>query len=117
MLKDLYGAETLDERWMYVIATGIVVGLILGIFMRRESQKRQPVRGGMGAEFFHYLAASGISGLVPAIFIALFSELNFLRIVGTGLIFQAITLSMLVMYSVFESQAPPVEEKFIRELD
>ena len=117
MLEGLYGDMTTGERWLAVLAIGLVVGLVLGIFMRRESIKRQPIHGGPPAQLFHYLAASTISGMIPVIFIALFSELNILRIAGSGIIFSASTLILLMFYGFFENQAGYVEVKPARELD
>ena len=68
MLDGLYGDMSVGERWIAVLAIGLVVGLVLGIFMRRESIKRQPVHGGVLAEFFHYLAGSTIFGHDPGDF-------------------------------------------------
>ena len=117
MLDGLYGDMSIGERWIAVLAIGLAVGLVLGIFMRRESIKRQPIHGGMPAQLFHYLAASTISGMVPVIFIALFSELNFFRIAGSGIIFSASTLILLTVYGFFENQAGYVEVTPARELD
>lgn len=116
MLDDFYNLP-LSERWLYVLAIGLVVGLVLGVFMRRESLRRKPVHGGVFAHLFHYLAASTIAGFIPVIFIALISEMNFFRIVGSGLIFQTATLTLVMLHGFFESQAGYVEVKPARELD
>jgi hypothetical protein len=104
----------MTEEWMQVIAAGLVVGLALGYFMQRESRKRQQIYGGLPAEFFHYLASAAISGLIPAIFIAIFSGLPILRIIATGMSFSLTSFLMLLLYAVFESQAEvPVQAEEI----
>ena len=116
MLDDFY-ALSLSERWLYVLLIGLGVGLVLGIFMRRESIHRKAIYGGTPAELFHYLACSTMAGLIPVIFIALFAELNFLRIVGSGIIFSLSTLGLLLIFAFFEPQAGEIEIKPVRELD
>jgi hypothetical protein len=116
MLSDYYDLPV-NERWVYVILIGLVIGLVLGIFLRRESIKRKPVYGGMSAQLFHYLACSTMAGLIPVIFIALFSKLHILRVIATGASFSLSTLLLLLVFAVFESQAKPVEVKPVRELD
>lgn len=101
----------MTEAWSQVLAAGLVVGLALGILMQRESKKRKKIYGGLPAEIFHYLACSTMSGLVPVIFIALFSGLNFFRIVGSGLSFSVSTMLLLLVYGFFENQAGPVVEE------
>ncbi|MBZ0306199.1 MAG: hypothetical protein K8I82_09040 [Anaerolineae bacterium] len=103
----------MTEEWMQVLAAGLVVGLVLGYFMQRESRKRKKIHGGPVAEIFHYLASSTISGLVPVIFIALFTGLNFWRIVGSGLSFSITTFLLLLVYAFFENQVGPVVEEVV----
>lgn len=101
----------MTDEWMQVLAAGLVVGLALGFFMQRESRKRKKIYGGFLAEVFHYLASSTMAGLVPVIFIALFSGLNFGRVVGSGLTFSISTMLLLLVYGFFENQVGPVVEE------
>lgn len=114
---DWYFDLPLSERWWVALAITLGVGLILGIFMSRESRRRQPIHGGLGALFFHYLGSSAVSAVIPGVIIGLLSGLNFFRLMALGLSCLAICLTNLLIYGAFESQAPVVELKPKRELD
>ena len=113
----LGNVHDINERWLYVLLIGLVIGLVLGVFMRRESAKRKPIYGGVPAEFFHYIACSTMSGLVPVIFVALFAEMPFLRIAGSGISFSLSTLILLMIFAFFENGKEPTDLKPIIHLD
>ncbi|MFP4321156.1 MAG: hypothetical protein ACLFTK_01750 [Anaerolineales bacterium] len=115
MLTDL----SQDERWIWVILIGFAVGMFFGIFMTRESLKRQPVYGGPFAHLFHFLGASGISAVIPLVIIALLARLTFPRIVATGLLFSFGTYAFLFLHALFESRVKPedIQPQPVRELD
>ena len=104
-MLDSYYDLSVEERMVWVILIGVGIGLLLGIFMRRASAERLPVHGGFAAQFFHYLASSTISALIPVIFLAIFSKLNVPRVVLSGLIFSLSTWVFLFSYAIFEKQA------------
>ncbi len=106
-----------DERWLWVIIIGFVVGMLFGILTTRESLLRQPVHGGPLAHVFHFLGASGISAIIPLVVIALVARLTFPRIVATGLLFSFGTYAFLILHAVFESRVKPEDIKPVRELD
>lgn len=110
-------AMPLDERMMTVLLIGAVIGLLLGVLMARESQRRQPVRGGLLAQLFHYLGSAAYSALIPAILVAILAEMPILRVMATGLSFGVTAWLSLFLYGLFESSAPPLEEKVVIELD
>ncbi|NJL93563.1 MAG: hypothetical protein HC915_07450 [Anaerolineae bacterium] len=66
MLADFYDLSQ-AERMVYVFLASCVLGLVLGVFLQRSSVRRMPVRGGLPAQFFHYLAASAIAVLIPGL--------------------------------------------------
>ena len=116
MLDDYYDLS-LTERWFIVLGLALLIGLFLGIFMHRESQRRQPIYGGPGARLFNYLATAAFSGLIPGIILGIISDLHFTRIMAFGLTMAAINFVCLSAYGFFESQANVVDLKPKRELD
>jgi threonine/homoserine/homoserine lactone efflux protein len=107
----------MPERVLWVVLAGSLAGLFFGIFMAQESHRRKKVRGGLGAQVFHYLASSSFSTILPMVFIGLGAGLGFLQLVGIGLTFSALTFLFLFGYALFEHRVKPEEEKIVRILD
>jgi hypothetical protein len=94
------------ENWLIAVIVGAALGLLLGIKIARDSNKKQPVHGAL-AHVFHYIACSGLSGMLPFIIAGVIIGLPFLALFGTAVGFLALTgVSLLVYASV--DQAPSV---------
>ncbi|RPJ02357.1 MAG: hypothetical protein EHM39_02045 [Chloroflexi bacterium] len=88
--------------WLISLFIGIALGLVLGIKIARDSNKKQPVRGGVVAQVIHYLACSGLTGMLPFIIAGLIVGLPFLVLFGTAVGFLVMTGVFLLLLAVFE---------------
>ena len=75
-------------EWLIAVIVGVAVGLLLGVKIARDSNKKQPVVGGPLAKTFHYLACAGLTGVLPFVITGLVLVLS-----GTLLIIRAVSLS------------------------
>jgi uncharacterized membrane protein len=116
MIDDFFALSQAD-RYPYVVLMGAIVGLIFGIWLSQESNRRMPVRGGVMAQFFHYLAASTVATILPMVIIGLLSGLQLLQLISMGLLFSLGTAIFLFAYAFFEGQVQYEEVKPARELD
>lgn len=116
-MLDSYFDLSHAERMPYAIVGAIVLGLIFGYFVSRESHKRQPLFGGTFAHIFHYLAASTVTAVLPWVILGLLSGFHILRLIAVGLCFALANAVFLTSYGFFESKAERVEVKPVRLLD
>lgn len=93
--------------WLIAVFIGAALGLLLGIKIARDSNARQPVRGGVLAQTFHYLACAGLTGMVPFIISGIVVGLSFLALFGTAVGFLALTVAFLLIYAAFERAHTP----------
>lgn len=104
--------------WLIAFVIGIAFGIVIGIKIARDSNKKVPVRGGVLAQVFHYLACASLTGMVPFIIAGLVVGLAFLALFGTALGFLGVTALMLLIYAVIERKAPegPKASHLIEEI-
>lgn len=88
--------------WLLAVVIGAACGLVIGIKIARESNKKQPVLGGLPAQIFHYLACAGLTGMLPFIIAGIIVGLSFWALFGTALGFLALTGLFLVIHALFE---------------
>ena len=91
---------------VFVIAFGI--GLVIGLYIDRQSRQDQAVPGDMPAAALHYLACSALSSTTPAVVTALILGLPFVQMVGTAFSFFVIGAALLVLYGIRAAQLQPV---------
>lgn len=92
-------------HWIFALIIGLAIGLAIGVRIARESNRKQPVKGGVMAQTFHYLACSGLSTLLPFIIVGAIFGLQFLVLVGTAVTFLLLTGLFLLIYAGFERTA------------
>ena len=93
-------------EWLIALFIGAALGLTIGVRIARESNRKQPVRGGKLAQAFHYLACAGLSTMLPFIVSGLVLGLPFLALFGTALGCLALTAVFLLIYAGIERAAP-----------
>jgi hypothetical protein len=96
--------------WLIAVFIGLVIGLVLGVKIARDSHKRQPVVGGIVGQALHYLACSGLTSVLPFIIAGIVVGLPFLQLFGTGVGLLALTAVFLVIYALIErstTSTPP----------
>ena len=96
-------------NWQIALLIGGAIGLILGYFVTRKSEKEKPVQGGTVARVFHYLGASAFVAIAPTMLIGSFLyKLHFfprlLRGLGLGFGLMAIAAVCLLIYAAVEAQ-------------
>mgnify|MGYP005850078143 CR=1 FL=1 len=89
-------------EWVIAVLIGVVIGLVIGVKIARDSNARQPVRGGVLAQVFHYLACAGLTGMLPFIITGIVVGLSFLALFGTAVGFLALTGLFLLAHAGFE---------------
>lgn len=94
------------ENWLVAVLIGLGVGLLLGIKIAQDSNKKQPVRGGIVAQVLHYLACSGMTSVLPFVLAGLILGVRFLALVGTGVGLLALTMTFLLIEAMIERGAP-----------
>lgn len=90
------------NEWVIAILIGAAIGLVIGIKIARDSNKKLAVKGGPLAQLFHYLASAALTGMVPYIITGLIVGLSFLKLFGTAVGFLAVTALFLLIYGLFE---------------
>jgi ABC-type Fe3+ transport system permease subunit len=95
--------------WLIAILIGAAVGLVLGIKIARDSNQKEPVRGGVVAHIFHYLACAGMSSTIPFIITGIVLGLHFVQLFGTAVGFLAVTFVTLLIDAAIERSAPKRE--------
>jgi hypothetical protein len=91
--------------WLIAVFVGALCGLVLGIKIARDSNKKQPVKGGPLAQTFHYLACAGITAVLPFVITGLVVGLPFVQLFGTAVGFLALTAAFLLLDVVVERSA------------
>jgi hypothetical protein len=92
--------------WLVTLVIGGVFGLIVGIFIARESAVRKPIKGGPLANGFHYLGSSAFVAAAPTVLIGvIFFRLPFLSSITLAFGLLALVVICLVVYGVFEVRA------------
>ncbi len=89
-------------EWVIAVLIGATIGLVIGVKIARDSNARQPVRGGVLAQVFHYLACAGLTGMLPFIITGIVVGLSFLALFGTAVGFLALTGVFLLAHAGFE---------------
>jgi hypothetical protein len=92
--------------WLIAVLIGAALGLLIGIKIARDSNARQPVRGGALAQTFHYLACSGLTGMLPFIITGIIVGLPALLLFGTAVGFLALTAVFLLLDAAIERGLP-----------
>ncbi|MBN2303280.1 MAG: hypothetical protein JXQ72_02305 [Anaerolineae bacterium] len=98
------------NSWLLAIIIGAACGLVIGVKIARDSNREQPVLGGLLAQVFHYLACAGLTGMPPFIIAGIIVGLSFLKLFGTAVGFLAVTGMLLLIYAAVEpsqSQSAP----------
>lgn len=94
------------EDWLLAVLIGVAVGFVLGIKIARDSNKKQPVRGGSVAQTLHYLACAGMSSVLPFVLAGIILGVKFLALFATGLGLLAVTMTLLLIEAMIERGAP-----------
>jgi hypothetical protein len=100
-------------NWTIAWGIGVALGLLIGLFAARDSIKEKPIRGGILAKLFHYLAASLIvSGAPTALLVTIFYGAGgfiprLITVFGVILTDLAIAGVCLVLYALIESRVQP----------
>ncbi|NDJ75261.1 MAG: hypothetical protein GYB65_03290 [Chloroflexi bacterium] len=92
--------------WLIVVLIGAACGVLLGIKVARDSRTKETVRGGTGADVFHYLASASMSSTLPFIIAGIVVGLRFVVLFGTAVGFLALTMTWLLLYASIEQNAP-----------
>ncbi len=95
------------NEWLIAIMIGAAFGLVIGIKIARDSNAKEPVQGGPLAQAFHYLACSGLTGMLPFIITGIIVGLPFVKVFGTAVGFLALTAVFLLVYAGIERNAAP----------
>lgn len=93
--------------WLIAVIIGAALGLLIGVKIARDSNARQPVRGGMLARVLHYLACSGLTGMLPFIIAGIIVGLPILLLFGTALGFLVLTAVLLLLTAAIERGGAP----------
>ena len=88
--------------WLIAVLIGAVCGLVIGIKIAHDSNRKQPVRGGILAQVFHYLACAGLTSMLPFVIAGIIVGLGFLALFGTAVGFLALTGVFLLIHAGFE---------------
>jgi hypothetical protein len=91
--------------WLIALVIGATLGLLLGIKIAHDSHKKQPVKGGLPAQVFHYLACSGMTSVAPFVIAGLVVGLSAWTMLATGVGLLALTFVFLMIDVVFERSA------------
>jgi ABC-type Fe3+ transport system permease subunit len=89
------------EHWVIAVLIGLVFGLVIGVKIARDSNRKLPVQGAI-AQVFHYLACAGLASMLPFIVAGIVVGLRFLALFGTAVGFLALTAVFLLVYAGFE---------------
>ncbi len=92
-------------HWLIAVFIGIVIGLLLGVKISRDAGKKLPVKGGIAAHVFHYLACSGLTSVAPFVLTGVILGLPFLTLFGTGVGLLALTFAFLLVDAAIERAA------------
>ena len=84
---------------------GIAFGLAGGWYIARVSHRRDRVRGGLPAQFFHVLAASAFISSLPGTLAALLLGGGLITAVPLAFGFVGLSLLLLLIYAAFERPA------------
>ncbi|MBN1681140.1 MAG: hypothetical protein JW966_12710 [Anaerolineae bacterium] len=96
--------------WLIAFVIGLAVGVVVGIKIARDSNRKEPVMGGVMAHIFHYLACAGLTGMPSFVVAGIIVGLSFLVLFGTAVGFLGATTVFLLLYAVIERSAPPPPE-------
>ncbi len=92
--------------WLMALLIGGVFGLIVGVFVARDSAARKPIKGGPLANVFQYLGSSAFVAAAPTVLIgAMGYRLPFWSSIGLALGLLALVGICLMIYGVFEVRA------------
>lgn len=92
--------------WSTAVLIGLACGAVIGLYLRQQSLKEKKIYGGLPAEIFHYLSCAMVGSMTPFIIAAIVNGIAFLTMFGTAVGFLVLGAAMVVVYGVFESQAP-----------
>jgi hypothetical protein len=86
----------------FLIAAGC--GLLIGLYIRRESLREEKISGGLPAQMAHYLACTMLSSTTPAIVTSIIIGLPFVQMFGTALSFVLLGALFILAYAYVETQ-------------
>ena len=95
------------SEWLIAIIIGAAFGLVIGVKIARDSNAKEPVQGGPLAQTFHYLACSGLTGMLPFIITGIIVGLPFIKLFGTAVGFLAVTAIFLLVHASIERSVTP----------
>lgn len=97
--------------WWTAVLVGAAFGLVMGLWISRDSNKKQAVVGGGLPRALHYLACSAMPSVLPFVITGIILGLPFLYLIGTGLGFLALAFALLIALAVLERGAVPAAAK------
>lgn len=100
-----------------VFAIGAICGLLIGVYISRQSLEEKAVQGGMPAKIVHYLACSALSSTTPTVIISIITGLAFVSMFQIALSFFISGAILITIYGFIESQAPVPTEELKPQLD
>jgi hypothetical protein len=93
------------DKTQLALLIGLAFALIGGYFTARSSSKRQPIHGGPAALALHYIAAAGVTGILPVVLASLFLGGGFGLAFPLALSFMGTSLLALLIFAVIEQPA------------
>lgn len=94
------------NEWLIALVIGAALGLVIGIKIARDSNEKEPVKGGAVAQLIHYLACAMLTSVPPYIITGLILGVGFIQLAGTGVVMLALTYAFLLLLATFERPAP-----------
>lgn len=91
--------------WETAMLIGLALGLILGYQISRDSAAKEPVRGGMLAHVFHYLACVTLTSAPVFVISGVILGVGFIWLVLSALGLVGITALFLLVHAAIERQA------------
>ncbi len=103
----------MSNRELIVLGGFAFSAVVFGILTTRSSLKRDPVRGGLGAQVFHYIGVSAFVCLLPGVLTSLILGIaHFAVPIAISLL--VVSLVSMFLYALFERPAraglPVVQE-------
>lgn len=93
------------EKVPQALMIGIAIGAVLGIFIARQSTRKNSIHGGILAQMFHFLGVVAISSTFPTVISGLIIGTGFLPAVVMALSLFVGGFVLLLGYAVFEKPA------------
>lgn len=100
-----------------VFGIAAVAGLLIGVYISRQSQAEKAVQGGLPATILHYLACSALSSTTPAVITSIITGLAFQKMFSIALTFFITGAILIVTYGFVESSVTVEGEVLRPQLD